>query len=604
MKWFAFVVLLLICTLVVCTPICRANENKFAYSVKFLEDKNQSHQPTTLLGKSADGLFTRALTNKTSANAPSIYWLKIKYSNSSMQTYVLILSIIFKEIKYYQIDQNGQLQMSENGYSTNWLSKTIEHNAPAFYLYPSQEPQTLLVKITTRMPGTFDFSIVRNDEFYNNALSRFYYYGLFFGSLIVATLYCLVIYIGLRDRVYLYYALYVLSFLLFAAIDWGMLNKYLPFSLEISYDLFAIPYAFMTIFLLKYAQHFLQLNTKYRQLNTIVFSLIAIKIVTYPITKLTGISLFYNDSVDIALIMITAGIGVYVFSKGFKPAKYYLIGISLILIYLILFYFKNIGYINFITSSPYFTGYNFGLAEVLIFSISLADRYKMLQTENRIKNENVLLLKDQLINQLNLNEQHKEEINKKLEAKVLERTAELKEANELLELQKTEIQKLNESLTHDNVKLVDNVAKISKDRFDLKLITLDEFKQIYPDDEACYKFVENLKWKDGYHCAKCNYQHYSNDKVARKCSKCGYVESILVNTIFSRIKFPLHKAFYIIYVLHSGKIPSQESLSSTLELRRATISLFVRKVKSILVEKKINIKTKEGWTNFILLKDH
>ena len=596
--------LLLICTLVVCIPISRANESKFTYSVKFLEDRKQIYQPTSLLKESADGLFTRALTNQTLANAPLTYWLKIKYSNGSMQTYVLILSIIFKEIKYYHIDQNGQLQTAENGYSAVWDGRPIGHNAPAFYLYPSQEPQTLLVKITTQMPGTFDFSILSNNEFYNNALSRFYYYGLFFGSLIVAALYCLVIYIGLRDRVYLYYALYVFSFLIFAAIDWGMINKYLPFNLEISLDLFAIPYAFMTIFLLKYSQHFLQLNTNYRQLNRLVFILICIKIITYPITKLTGISLFYNDFVDISLITITAGIAVYVYSQSYKPAKYYLIGITLILIYLVSFYFKNIGYINFITSSPYFTGYNFGLAEVLIFSISLADRYKTLQTENRLKNENMLLLKDQLIDQLNLNEQYKEETNKKLEAKVLERTIQLKEANELLESQKVEIQKLNKGLIDDNVKLVDNVAKISKDRFNLKLITLEEFKQIYPDDEACYKFVEELKWKEEYLCAKCNYSHYSTDKVARKCSKCGYVESILVNTIFSRIKFPLHKAFYIIYVLHSGKIPSQESLSSTLDLRRATISLFVKKVKTILIEKKINIKTKEGWTNFILLKDH
>ena len=232
----------------------------FAYSVKFLEDRNQIYQPTTLLKDSADGQFTRALTNHTLANAPSTYWLKIKFSNGSMQTYVLVLSILFQEIKYYQIDEQDQLQISENGYSTYWGRKTIGHNAPAFYLYPSQGPQTLLVKIKTHMPGTFDFSILSNNEFYNNALSRFYYYGLFFGSLIVATLYCLVIYIGLRDRVYLYYALYVFSFLIFSAIDWGMLNKYLPFSLEISHDLFAIPYAFMTIFLLKYSQHFLQLK--------------------------------------------------------------------------------------------------------------------------------------------------------------------------------------------------------------------------------------------------------------------------------------------------------------------------------------------------------
>ena len=112
-------------------------------------------------------------------------------------------------------------------------------------------------------------------------------------------------------------------------------------------------------------------------------------------------------------------------------------------------------------------------------------------------------------------------------------------------------------------------------------MSYDEFKTLYPDDLACYRSLENLKWGNGYQCRKCSNEKYFDgaQKFARRCTRCGYNESITAFTIFHSIKFPIEKAFYIAYLAVTGKKESTlEVLSRKLGVGQNSVWGFRTKV--------------------------
>lgn len=112
-------------------------------------------------------------------------------------------------------------------------------------------------------------------------------------------------------------------------------------------------------------------------------------------------------------------------------------------------------------------------------------------------------------------------------------------------------------------------------------LNLLEFNAKFSTDENCYEYLRDIKWKNGYKCAKCSNENYFAGKqcCSRTCSKCKYSESVTAHSLFHKMKFPLQKAFYIVFLVVSGKKGiSTYDLSRKLGLRQKTCWLFKRKV--------------------------
>lgn len=114
-----------------------------------------------------------------------------------------------------------------------------------------------------------------------------------------------------------------------------------------------------------------------------------------------------------------------------------------------------------------------------------------------------------------------------------------------------------------------------------KSMSLFDFQRRFPDEESCYEYLVREKWSKGFSCSQCGHTHYCGAirNYDRQCTKCRYVESPTARTLFHQVKFPLLKAFYIVYFVSTtkGGIASTE-LARKLELRQKTAWLFKRKV--------------------------
>jgi hypothetical protein len=174
-----------------------------------------------------------------------------------------------------------------------------------------------------------------------------------------------------------------------------------------------------------------------------------------------------------------------------------------------------------------------------------------------------------------------------------------------LEKQAAEISRMNVLLEKDNIQLKTNIEKVTDARALSTELSFEEFSAKYPDREACFKLLADMKWIGGYQCVRCSNTSYCNGRslYSRRCTKCTYEETVLHNTIFQNNRIPINKAFYLVYLVYASKgTISSRQLSEKLAIRQSTCWVYSNRIKKALDEqKKVRKKTiKQGWMALVL----
>ena len=258
--------------------------------------------------------------------------------------------------------------------------------------------------------------------------------GIYFGIILVMMLYNLFIYITVKDDSYLYYVIYIFFVGLTQASLQGYTFKYIwPQNTWLAIQSAFLAPGLVGIAALLFIRNFLSTKIYVPKLNFSMNLIIAFYIFCI------GLSLFGIYNLSQLLIQITAicaslfafVIGYIIYKKGLRTAKFFLIAWSIFIIGVLLFVLKDLGIL------PYnnFTAYTMqagSAIEVVLLSFALADRINILKKEKEVSQLNAL-------NALKENERIIIEQNIILESKVTERTIELMEANEELNITLTDL---------------------------------------------------------------------------------------------------------------------------------------------------------------------
>jgi hypothetical protein len=310
------------------------------------------------------------------------------------------------------------------------------------------------------------------------------------------------------------------------------------------------------------------------------------------------------EIIPLSLIFYSA---IAVWKRGYRPARFFVMAYGILFAG---FFVRTLVYFNvlpFTTTLHYSLHFSFVL-EMLFLTFAMGDRIRILKAmrDRAMK---------RIISQHEVNMQLKDKVNRELEQKVHERTLELNTKNEQLEainrkleLQSTEINQINSMLDLDNWKLKNSIREVLSERLMEKTMDYKQFHTLYPDGLSCYRFLETLKWEKGFDCRKCGNEKYfdGTHKFSRRCTRCGYNESITSYTIFHSIKFPIEKAFYLAYLVVAGrKDHTLELLSRQLDLRINTVWAFRKKVHERIVELHESGRkpSASAWEEVILLPD-
>ena len=536
-------------------------------------------------------------------------WMKVDFEQKQQATQPRWLIEFFdghaSEITCYMLYPDGSADSSTAGAGIafglrKYLHKNFEYDLD-LQKYPKA---TMYVKARLRGSNLISFKVRSVPHFVWYSLNEYFLLGLYYGMLAIMVIYNLFIYVSVREKLYVYYILYVLCSALLSLMEDGLGFQFI-WSEFPSMNVFVEQYSAYMLLITFYffSRRFLGLRERLPMVNKFLGWLIFGHSVIFFANKVFHFSSYYVFPYPFLIIYASAIVTYY---QGNRMARFFLAGFSAAALGIIEQFLRsyNLFHMNVILQVYSF---NIGvLAEIVFFSYALADR---LRVEKELQNK----AQKEVIEQLKENEALKDDLNRKLESRVAQRTNQLADANGRLEdaLQKVnaqavEIRRINMLLNEENTELKSSLTELTKARVLHREVNLSEFTAIFPDVSDCHRFLEQLKWKNGYSCKKCGHGKFCSGKepLSRRCTRCRYEESITGGTIFHRLKFPITKAFSLLFLVFANKrkITSTE-LSTILDLRQKTCWGFSRKVEEAWDSWKANPANRDKvleWENLIL----
>jgi len=587
--------------------------------IEWLKDAKNSLSFADISSKDFEKRFQPNLSSTPQTkDLTATYWFRIRIKHHKLTEKRFLLEFFDQTIDHvtaYLPQKDGSYQMKEFGDTFDFEHRELHHKNFELYIRnDNNETQAYYFKFKSSQIADVIIVLRTVDWFISYALDEYFYFGIFYGMILVFSFYNLIMFVAIRQRQYLYYVLYNLSIGFFEMSTDGIAYQYL-WSSATHWNQIAYAFALYatSVFALLFTRELLFVKSKAPRLNQLILSIIGIRTALFLYGLLVDRSLLTYKFIEFIPLAVAFYTGIYIYKQGYKPARFFVLGYSFLFagFTLKLLIMLGVSWLNFGVASYYSLSFCFVL-EMVFLSFAIGDKVRVLKHKKDKVHR-------QMIRQMAENVKLKDTLNQQLEVKVEERTkevfhksliieaknAELLEANDLLKQQAEEISRMNILLEQDNQELQFNVEKVTRDRVMSADVDFEEFSKIYPDKESCNLFLSDLKWKDGYHCRKCKNTHYYNGHIpySRRCSKCGYEESVTTYTVFHNTRIPINKAFYMIFLIYStkGKISSHK-LAEILNIRQSTCWTYGSKIKLLMEERKAILKktNKNGWSKLVL----
>lgn len=544
--------------------------------------------------------------------ANASYWIRltIHHNRSTRKTWLLeFYDQTIDHIEAFIPLEDGSFRNVVMGDQQPFYQRIVPHKNFEIPLYINSD--TVLhyyFKVRSHEFADLRIALRSTNWFTNYALNEYFLFGTFYGMILIISLYNLLVFLAIREIKNLYYIIYLVCVAAYAISLDGIGFQYLwPNHPEWNGYATGLSLYGVIVSSLVFTRRFLRTKAMAPSLDRLfIWMLVARTIWFFIALVFLPEYLPYRvpDIIPLSLIFYT---GIHILNQGYRPARFFVAAYGVLFTG---FFLRTLVYFNvlrFTTLSHYSLHISFVL-EMLLLTFALGDRIRILKAmrDRALK---------RIIQQHEINMRLKDKVNRELEQKVEERTLELnlknlelESINEKLKTQAFEINQINSMLDLDNWKLKNSIKEVLNERLLEKTMDYSQFQTLYPDTLACYRFLEQLKWEKGFTCRKCSNEKWfdGNQKFARRCTKCGYNESITAFTVFHSIKFPIEKAFYLAYLVVSGKQSSTlEALAATLDLRVNTVWAFKHKVQEILteLEKRGHRPTVSRWQEVILVRE-
>ncbi|MBL4656794.1 MAG: sensor histidine kinase [Flavobacteriales bacterium] len=456
----------------------------------------------------------------------SSFWVKIQLKNTTeFENLLLELAYpITDEATLYDItDGENYFLIGKTGDMQQFSERRYKHPNYLFdIVIPKGETHTYLLKVKSGEQLLVPLAIGTPQTIFESFLNKDFIWGIYFGIIAVMFLYNLFIYFTVKDRVYLYYVIYIILVGLAQGSLSGYTFKYLwpnsPWLANQSAILFP---ALVGIVLTEFLRIFMQTRNHAPRLHKGFY------ITHFLFVICISVGLLGYHNIGQVLIQVSAMlfslyalfVAAHISRKGYRPAMFFLVAWSVFLLGICIFIVKDFGIL------PYndFTNYTMPLGsaiEVIMLSLALADKI------NIFKKERLEAIKEKEESQARElafaleNESMAKEQAVVLEEKVKERTAELQTTNEELnetvkrekELQAELVQsqkmvsigQLAAGVAHeisnplnfisngigvlkrdtdDFKKMMAKYETIDNDNFDKKLQEIEDFKKAINHDE-------------------------------------------------------------------------------------------------------------------------
>lgn len=321
-----------------------------------------------------------------------------------------------ERIYAYLVKADGTFTVQKRGFSH------VEDQPVPFrsYLFEIDDPDvsTVYLKIDAKqLPITLISFGYTMDGLLDHLIEYKFYTGVFYGILGGLMLYNLFLLVSFREKAYLYYVLYVLSFMLYQAcmnsLDLEIMGSWLPVwfferSLIITCNM-------MMIFMMLFAAEFLELKRYIPRHFKVIRTFLAITLLSSAAVLFAQSVTIFSDFTVLFAVVILSFLwysGLLMLLKGHKMARFYMIGWTFLLSAILL---QAFGFLGLIPLHPVLFELIPGVAacfEALFLSLALIDKINLIKRNQ---------------------EKWQQQQNETLEEKVQERTEQLERARDKMQ---------------------------------------------------------------------------------------------------------------------------------------------------------------------------
>jgi len=338
----------------------------------------------------------------------SAWWIRFRFENrSDMEDWLLQESFpLIEDLQVFVVSDDRVVNSWVTGIRFPYSQRFLDHRTFLFRTgFEKNKTYTIYARFVTQPSLNMPLILWRPEAFASFASKEDILMGIFFGILLVMSVYNLFLFFSVKDISYLYYTLYCISGGLFMASQLGYAYQYLwPDSTWLALRANAILNGLFLLFTTVFCTRFLG----FRKNSPILFRIAAVIFFSAIAITVGSIFLPYQSIAEVRIFMTIPASVLFLFGggmlaiRGQRHAVLFVIAYSVFFIGALVYSLRTLAFLNFSYLATYSLQVGSAI-ELVIMSIALADRINLLRLErekaefsNRMKSEFLAIMSHEI----------------------------------------------------------------------------------------------------------------------------------------------------------------------------------------------------------------
>ena len=412
----------------------------------FLEDSGHRMTIGDVAAPAMAGRFQRAASKGEEINfgySRSAYWLRLRLRVSPGAARQWLLEVAYSSldrVEVYAPRAGGGFSVQAAGDLQPFAERPFPHRNLVFPLTLTGEgDQTIYMKVTSAGTLTIPARLWQPAAMHYHDQLSYALLSIYYGLLLALLLYNLLLFVAVRDRVFLAYVAFVAAMAVAQASWNGFGNQFLWPDWP-AWGNIALPsgMAAAAFFGTLFARTFLDTHRHFPRLDQLLLAqMVVFAIATFlPIVVSYHVGAIVVSVAGLVGAAVLTGSGIYCVVRRHPGARYFLLAWTVLLLGVAVLALRNLGWLP--TNVLTFYSMQIGsAAEMLLLAIALADRIQTIRLDKERAIKELLAAKQSAVGALLRSEQA-------LESQVAARTRELEQANTRLEEKEREVRHLGQ----------------------------------------------------------------------------------------------------------------------------------------------------------------
>jgi len=315
----------------------------------------------------------------------SVIWVKFHINSQSQKKlwYLKLSYPLMDFIDVCYIKKNKIYKIIKTGYKTPFKTRLVKNRN---FIFPislvKNEKVTILMRFKNKDRMEIPLHLLSYQHFYEIDHDDQYVMGAYLGIIIFLIFFNMIFFIAMRNKIYIFYVFFLLSFSVFWLTQTGHVYEYFTISFLGNYNHSVTLTISLTLFFtILFSQTYLNTALYTPRLHDIM------KISKYIILLVPLVHLIsYSLSIQLMVAIVIISLPFLLFTsslillKGFKPARLYLLSWTAILVGGVVYALKIAGFLpaTFVVNNALQFG---STIQFLLLSFGLADRMRIIEIE-------------------------------------------------------------------------------------------------------------------------------------------------------------------------------------------------------------------------------